>query len=65
MTQDAKSFLSSKTMWFGLAIAILPFLESAKEYTSSPGILTIVGIVIMGLRVMTKKPLAVTAPTLS
>ena len=62
LSQDAKGILKSKTMWFGLAIAILPFLESFGEYTSNPQILTIIGLVIMGLRYVTNKPLSVKKP---
>lgn len=53
---SSKSVLKSKTVWIGLAIAILPWLESVQEMATSPGTISIIGLIVIALRFLTTKP---------
>ena len=48
-----KSPLRCKTIWFGLAVAALPLLESLQEVSLPSWALTLIGALVIGLRMVT------------
>lgn len=58
-----KNILASKTLWFGLIIALLPWLDQVKKALDlNPDAqtwATIVGVLVMLLRLLTTQPLTV------
>lgn len=58
---DSKPFYLSKTFWLGVLVAVVPFLEQVQELLASEvgGIaVTIVGVLIVILRFITKEPVS-------
>jgi hypothetical protein len=55
----SKNFLRSKTLWVGLIVAILPWLESAQDFASSPGTISLIGLIIIVLRFLTKEAVSI------
>jgi hypothetical protein len=54
----SKPIWKSKTMWLGLATTCLAGFEFWRDNTVSPNVIAVLGILIMGLRYMTTKPLS-------
>lgn len=54
-----KGAVKSKTVWFGLAVAVLSWVQSiGGDIGLSPEAGTIIGAIIIGLRAITNQPLA-------
>ena len=56
-----KTLQESKTVWFGLAVAVLPLLDWVTEsgvIASNPQMVSFVGAAIIILRKLTSSPLA-------
>lgn len=68
---DSKSVLTSKTMWFGMLVAVLPDLWAVLGPALQPvlgevevgRINTFIGAAVMILRVFTNRPVRVTPPS--
>lgn len=64
---DSKGVLASKTIWFGVAVAIAGFLEEIVgllDGTGVPGwVLGAIGVLVTVLRLVTKAPVAVKKKT--
>ena len=48
--------MKSKSIWFGLVVIVLAILEYIQDNTVSPQTMGIIGIVIVGLRILTTQP---------
>lgn len=60
-TNDVKHVLKSKTFWFGLAVAILPFAEQAIHdpiVSNYPYLLTVIGGIVIILRLVSATAVA-------
>lgn len=63
-TQKPKPWWRSKTFWFGVAVAALPALQELVPLLEASGVrdvvLTGIGILIIVLRAITRRPIATT-----
>ena len=65
----AKPIWTTKTFWFGVLVALLPFIEqvhsSLEGVIEQDWILTVIGVAIMILRLITKQPAAASTSTMT
>jgi len=52
---EAKKPWQSKALWVGLLVAVAPFIPWVGQYVTQEAAVSIIGAVIMGLRLITKK----------
>jgi hypothetical protein len=55
----SKNVLKSKTVWLGLATMLVAGFEFWRDNTVSPNVIAVLGILIVGLRLVTTKPVSV------
>lgn len=54
LAEKVKPFYKSRTIWFGFILAIIPWVDSLRNYTTDPKTMALIGIIVITLRFLTK-----------